>query len=233
MPGTPRGTPRAGERIRGSRRCIKRRLRTDLHGAAGRIEAILDEPALPARFAALVLHPHPLFGGTMHSHATYRLARAARTTGGVALRFNFRGVGLSDGAHGAGEGETDDARLALGWLGGRHPSLPVFSSGFSFGAWIAARAGCDEPRVGGLLLAGLASRSFAMGFLPGCGKPVAAVQAEADEYGDVEAVRRLMDGPRARRRLAVVPGTTHLFSEDLDALEREAAAAFGWLLEAA
>jgi alpha/beta superfamily hydrolase len=208
-------------------------VRTDLQGAAGRIEAILDEPAPPPRFAALVLHPHPLFGGTMHSHAAYRLARAARTRGGVALRFNFRGVGLSDGAHAGGDGETDDARLALGWLGGRHPALPLFSSGFSFGAWIAARAGCDAPRVRGLLLAGVASRTFAMGFLRDCEKPVAAVQAEADAYGEVEDVRRLLDGPPARRRLAVVPGATHLFAEDLDALEREAAAAYDWLLEAA
>jgi hypothetical protein len=207
-------------------------VRTDLQGAAGRVEAILDEPAAPARFAAVVLHPHPLFGGTMNSHAAYRLARAARRSGGVALRLNFRGVGRSEGAHAAGEGETDDARLALGWLGVRHPSLPLFSSGFSFGAWVAARAGCDEPRVGGLLLAGIASRRFAMEFLRRCEKPVAVVQAEEDEHGDVEAVRRLLDGP-ARRRLAVVPGATHLFAEDLDALEREAAEAFGWLLEAA
>lgn len=226
-------TPLVGERTPGSRRCIKGRVRTDLQGAAGRVEAILDEPAAPARFAALVLHPHPLFGGTMNSHAAYRLARAARSSGGVALRFNFRGVGRSEGAHAAGEGETDDARLALGWLGGRHPSLPLFSSGFSFGAWIAARAGCAEPRVRGLLLAGVASRRFAMEFLRQCEKPVAAVQAEADEYGDLEGVRRLLDGPATRRRLAVVPGATHLFAEDLDALEREAAEAFVWLLEAA
>ena len=195
------------------------------------MEAVLDEPEPPARFATVVLHPHPLFGGTMHSHATYRLARAARRAGGVALRFNFRGVGLSAGTHDRGEGESEDARIALDWLGGRHPELPVLSSGFSFGAWVAARVGCTEPRVAGLLLAGVASRTFALGFLGDCRKPVAGIQAEDDEFGDPESVRRLLDGPPDRRRLAVVPGATHLFAEDLDALEREAAAAYGWLLQ--
>lgn len=210
-------------------------MRVDLQGLAGRIEALLEEPPAPAapRFAALVLHPHPLFGGSMHSHAAYRLARAARGEGGVTLRLNFRGVGLSQGAHDAGPGETEDARLALGWLAERHPALPLFSCGFSFGSWIAALAGCAEPRVKGLLLAGVASRTFAMDFLRSCDKPVAAVQAAGDEFGGVAEVRRLMDGASARRRLAVVEGATHLFAEDLDALEREAAAAWAWLRGAA
>jgi alpha/beta superfamily hydrolase len=169
----------------------------------------------------------------MHTHAAYRLARAARGEGGATLRFNFRGVGLSGGVHDGGEGETGDARLALGWMGTRHPGLPLFASGFSFGSWIAARAGCPEPAVTGLLLAGVASRAFDMDALSACDKPVAAVQASRDELGGVEDVRAVMAGPAGRRRLAVVEGATHLFSEDLDALEREAAAAWAWLLESA
>jgi hypothetical protein len=207
-------------------------MQVDLRGGAGRIEALVEEPAggVAPRFAALVLHPHPLFGGSMHNHATYRIARAARGAGGATLRTNFRGVGLSAGHHDAGEGESEDARAAVGWLAGRYPALPLFASGFSFGAWIALRVGCADGRVRGILAAGVASRTFDLEFLPGCDRPVAAVQAADDEFGSVEKVRLLLAGPPHRRRLAVVERATHLFAEDLEGLEREAALSWAWLL---
>ena len=204
-------------------------VRLDLVGPAGRIEALYEEPPT-ARFATLVLHPHPLYGGTMHNHATYQIAKAARSVGGATLRVNFRGVGLSAGSHSGGSGEVEDARAALAWLRGRHPGLPLLASGMSFGAWAALRAGCASPEVAGVLAAGMAIRSLPLDFVRGCEKPVAAVQAEADEFGAPAEVRALLDDPARRRRLWVVDGATHLFLEDLPALHRAAAAGFAWLL---
>ena len=203
-------------------------MHVDLLGPAGRIEGILETPPSP-RFAALVLHPHPLFGGTMHNHATYQIAGAARQAGGATLRIQFRGVGLSEGTHSGGPGELADARAALLWLSGRLPGLPLFTGGMSFGCWIALQLGCAEPDVQGVLAAGLASRTLSLGFLPDCPKRVAAVQAARDEFGSLEEVTRLMAGPAGLRRLAVVPGATHLFLEDLRSLRREAEAAWNWL----
>ena len=203
-------------------------MHVDLPGPAGRIEGLLETPASP-RLAALVLHPHPLFGGTMHNHATYQIAKAALQAGGATLRIQFRGVGLSEGTHTGGPGELADARAALLWLSGRFPGLPLFTAGMSFGSWIALRLGCAEPDVEGILAVGLASRTLDVGFLPTCPKRVAAVQAARDEFGSVDEVAALMEGPAERRRLAIVEGATHLFLEDLPALRRECASAWEWL----
>jgi alpha/beta superfamily hydrolase len=203
-------------------------MHVDLLGPAGRIEGLLESPDSP-RFAALVLHPHPLFGGTMHNHATYQIAKGARLAGGASLRIQFRGVGLSEGTHGGGPGELADARAALLWLSGRFPGLPVLLGGMSFGSWIALQLACADPGVPGVLAAGLASRTLELGFLPECPGRVAAIQASADEFGPVEEVERLMAGPADRRRLVLLEGATHLFLEDLAALQREARAAWEWL----
>jgi alpha/beta superfamily hydrolase len=205
-------------------------VRLDLTGPAGRLEALLEEPAEP-RFAALVLHPHPLHGGTMHNHATYQIARAARTAGGTTLRFHFRGVGLSAGRHDFGPGELEDARAALAWLGPRYPGLPLLAAGMSFGAFIALQLAVSEEAVRGALGAGVASRAFEMGFVRDCPKRVAVVQGDQDEFGSVDEVRAMMEGPADRRHLAILPGVSHLFLEDLPGLQREAAAAWSWLAE--
>ena len=203
-------------------------MHVDLLGPAGRLEALLETPEAP-RFAALVLHPHPLFGGTMHSHAAYQIAKAALLAGGATLRIQFRGVGLSQGTHSGGPGELAVARAALLWLAGRFPGLPLLVGGMSFGSWIALQLGCADPEVQGVLAAGVASRTLSVGFLPECTRRVAAVQAADDEFGSVDEVRALMAGPPGLRRLTVVEGTTHLFLEDLGALRREARAAWEWL----
>jgi alpha/beta superfamily hydrolase len=217
-------------------------MQVDLVSTAGRLEALLEEPLHPgskgpeARFAAIVCHPHPLFGGTMHTHAAYRMARAVRARGGTALRFNFRGVGRSAGRYDGGDGEVDDARAALSFLASAKPGLPLLACGFSFGAWMALLAGRDDPRVRGILLAGLALRApdFAgfreSGRVREVEKPVAVVQAEGDELGSPEDVRAAMEGSRGPRRLATVKGATHLFTEDLPALQREVEAALDWLV---
>ncbi|GEJ56693.1 alpha/beta hydrolase [Anaeromyxobacter diazotrophicus] len=209
-------------------------MQVDLLGPAGRLEALYEAPAAP-RFAAVVCHPHPRHGGTLHNHATYRLARAVREQGGATLRFNFRGVGRSAGQYDQGRGEADDVRAALAWLAAEHPGLPRWAAGFSFGAWMALEAGCAVPAVPGVLCLGLALslREGVAERARGCAKPVAVVQAERDEFALPAEVERALEGAAAPRRLTVVEGATHLFTEALPALERAAGEAMAWLLEAA
>jgi alpha/beta superfamily hydrolase len=211
----------------------------DLQGPAGRLEAMFEPSSAggPAAFAALVCHPHPRFGGTMHNHATYRLAKAVRARGGDVLRFDYRGVGRSAGTFGGGDGEAEDAAAALAWLARERPGIPLLSCGFSFGAWMAILAGGAEPRVSGLLVAGLALRAPDLARFRDSGrardleKPLAIVQAERDEFGTPAEVEAALAGSRGPRRLVAVKGATHLFTEHLAPLQREAEAALGWLLE--
>jgi hypothetical protein len=206
----------------------------DLAGPAGRLDALVEGPD-DAPFAAVVCHPHPALGGTMHNHATYRLAKAIVARGGAALRFNTRGTGRSAGSYDAGRGEADDARAALAWLAAARPGVPLLSCGFSFGAWMALLAGGEDPRVKGLLLAGVALRAEGLedfrrtGRIRDVEKPVAIVQAAGDALGPPAEIEEAVRGSRGPRRLATVPGATHLFVEDLPGLQREAEAAVDWL----
>jgi hypothetical protein len=209
----------------------------DVEGPAGRLEALLEEVPAP-RFAALVCHPHPRHGGTLHNHATYRLARAVRAAGGASLRFNFRGVGRSAGAYDHGRGEADDAAAALALLAARWPALPRLACGFSFGAHAAVAAGLRDPGVAGLLLAGLVvvkrddvPRDLAA--LVATPRPAVVVQAEHDEFGAPEAVRAALAGSAGERLLLPVAGATHLFEGKLDELQAAAEGGARWLLLAA
>jgi alpha/beta superfamily hydrolase len=209
----------------------------DLEGPAGRLEALLeDAEASVPRFCAVVCHPHPRYGGTMHNHATYYIAKAARARGGTTLRFNYRGVGRSAGAWDAGRGEAEDAAAALAALAARFPELPRVAAGFSFGAWTAMLAGERDPGVRGFLLAGLAFRAPDLeplrdaSRLRALARPVAIVQAAGDAFASPDEVREAIAGSRGPRRLATIPDATHLFTEELDALQREAEAGFGWIL---
>src|SRR5271154_195403 len=115
-----------------------------LPGPAGRLEALLEEPEDTAPIeAALVCHPHPQHGGTLHNKVVYRIARGMRSTGAVVLRFNYRGVNLSEGVYDHGVGELEDARAALEFLRGRYPELTYSIAGFSFGSRIALKLGCE------------------------------------------------------------------------------------------
>jgi alpha/beta superfamily hydrolase len=171
----------------------------------------------------------------MHTHAAYRLARAVVARGGQALRFNFRGTGRSAGAYDAGRGEADDARAALAWLARTRPGTPLLACGFSFGAWMAVLAGTEDPHVSGLLLAGVALRAAGLedfresGRLRAPTKPLAIVQAELDPLGPPHEVEEALAGSEGPRRLSVVRGASHLFVEDLPALQREAEAALDWV----
>jgi uncharacterized protein len=207
----------------------------DLAGAAGRLEGLLEGPS-DARFAAAICHPHPALGGTMHTHAAYRIAKAIVARGGTALRFNFRGVGRSAGAYDAGRGEADDARAALDWLARERPGIPLLSCGFSFGAWMALLAGGDDARVRALLLVGVALRAEGLedfretGRLREVEKPIAIVQAEHDQFASPDEIDDALQCSRGPRRVSVLRGATHLCVEDLPGLQREVDAALAWLL---
>jgi alpha/beta superfamily hydrolase len=187
----------------------------------GHLEAVLKEPNSPLRGAAVVCHPHPLFGGTMHTKAVYRAAQALNDAGLAALRFNFRGVGASTGSHDDGIGERDDAKAALDWLAERYPGLPLLASGFSFGSLVALSVGARDERVVALLGLGLPitrDQRYDFGFLAGVGKPVLIVQGEHDEFGSGEQVARVLAPLGSHITLVRVPGADHYFTDRVEEL---------------
>ncbi|HEX3905708.1 MAG TPA: alpha/beta hydrolase [Polyangia bacterium] len=202
--------------------------RTVIPAAHGQLEAILREPEAP-RAAAVVCHPHPLAGGTLNNNVVYRLAKALVDGGVAALRFNFRGVGASTGRYGDGVGEEDDARAALDFLQARHPTLPLWIAGFSFGARVGLSVGAGDARVGKLLGVGLALKMFDYGFLNGCVKPKAIIQASDDEYGARDAIESAVGAMAEPKRLWIVDGATHLFPGQLDPFEAAAREAVDFL----
>jgi alpha/beta superfamily hydrolase len=115
----------------------------DLRGPAGRLEAVLKMPAGPVRAAAVVAHPHPLYGGTMHDKVVYATARRLEARGAAVLRFNFRGVGASMGRHDQGRGERQDVTAALAEVRRRLPGVPLLAAGYSFGCFVALAAAAD------------------------------------------------------------------------------------------
>src|SRR5262245_6477549 len=121
----------------------------DIQGPAGRLECLLDEPREPARIRAAVVfgHPHPEYGGTMHTKTVYQSAKAMSRIGCAVLRFNFRGAGRSAGAFADGVGEKEDFRSALDYMRERYSGVPMWAAGMSFGSWIALSVGADDPRV--------------------------------------------------------------------------------------
>jgi len=196
--------------------------------AHGQLEGILRAPS-SAVAAAVVCHPHPLGGGTMNNNVVYRAAKALVAGGVTALRFNFRGVGASTGSHANGVGEEEDVRAALDFLRAQAPGLPIWIAGFSFGARVGLTVGARSDDVVKLFGIGLALRMFDYGFLTGCDKPKAIVQASHDEYGgrdEIEAAVRAMSEPK---RLWIVEGATHLFPGHLDAFESAAEEAVAYL----
>ena len=197
----------------------------------GRLEAILKEPrGGAARAAALVLHPHPLHGGTMHNKVVFRTARGLEDAGAVTLRFNFRGVGHSTGEHtGARGGEQEDARAALDHLIEKYPGLPVFLAGFSFGARVGLEVGTHDARVKYLVGVGtpvsIPEREYDFSFLGECRKPLLLVHGERDEFGTVPDLRALAARlpAAARAEVKIIPGAGHFFDEQLEDLRRAVA----------
>jgi alpha/beta superfamily hydrolase len=192
----------------------------DFAGPAGRLEAILMRPEGGPAAAAVVCHAHPLQGGVMHFKVVFRAAKALQHEGVAALRFNFRGVGRSEGVHDHGRGEQDDARAALDQAERRFPGLPLVLGGFSFGSSMALRVGVADERVRALFALGFPASMVAdSSFLDGCRKPRLFVQGANDSFGGDEAIRALVLGLPEPRTLVVVPEADHFFTGHLDALQ--------------
>ena len=195
-----------------------------LAGPVGSLEALLEEPDDQApRLAAILCHPHPLYGGSMHNKVVYRIARGLRRAGCVVLRFNFRGVGRSEGGHGYMAGEIEDARAALGYLRARYPELPFALAGFSFGSRAIMQLGCElGPEPNGaefLLAAGFATRMGPVEFLAACAVPKIFIHSTHDEFGprpDFEPMYLKVAEPK---RLIWIEAADHFFAGALDELE--------------
>ena len=199
-----------------------------LDGPAGRLEAILWKPPDAARLAALICHPHPLFGGTMHNKVVYQAAKSLDALGVPVLRFNFRGAGLSAGAHDRGNGEQDDARAGLDFLAAEFPGIPLLVAGFSFGSWVGLRVGCADHRVRELIGLGTPVNSSDFSYLRRCDKPKLFVHGANDEHGDVGKLERLVESLPGENRLVVVAGAEHFFVGKLDQVD---AAIRAWVTE--
>lgn len=196
-----------------------------IDGPAGKLEAILDRPGEGALDGcAVICHPHPQHGGTMHNKVAHTLARAFVRSGFEALRFNFRGTERSDGHYDHGVGELDDALAALHWLSARHPDLPVWLAGFSFGAAIAVRAAVAE-HVDGLISVAPAISRFAsdMETQPRC--PWLIVQGDEDELVDIDETVEWFDSLEPGPELLIVNGGEHFFHGRLTEL-RDAVTTF-------
>jgi alpha/beta superfamily hydrolase len=190
-------------------------------GPAGRLESLLEEPEdrEPAE-ACLVCHPHPLFGGTMHNKVVYRIARALRRTGCVVLRFNFRGVNLSEGTHDDGRGEVEDARTALAFLRERYPDLPYSLAGFSFGSRVALRLGCTlaEPRPRRVIAVGFPTSGH-FDYLESCTVRKYLVHSTNDIYGPKPELEKAFENFAEPKNLQFIEACDHFFAGQLDALE--------------
>jgi uncharacterized protein len=197
----------------------------EIPGPSGRLEALLEEPGDSPRAAVVFAHPHPQHGGTMHTKAVFRGAKALARIGCAVLRFNFRGVGASDGEFDAGPGEMADFTTALDFMAERHPGAPLWAAGFSFGAWVALETGARDDRVAVLIgIAPPVSRpdhDFS-GVLES-EKPKFLVHGEADELIALQDVWAFYGRLKEPKELVVIDGAGHLFdgkvSEVGEALE--------------
>jgi hypothetical protein len=202
--------------------------------AHGQLEAILQAPpeGKAPRFAAVVCHPHPLYGGTMHNKVVYHTAKALVGQGGAVVRFNFRGVGASTGRYDEGQGEREDARAALDWLEGQFPSLPLWMAGFSFGAYVGVPVGCGDARVRAVLALGFPVRLMKVGPPPACQKPFAVIQGGRDEFGPLDELEATLAGWPSPVVLRVVDGADHFFTGRIDELRATVAEVVApWLPE--
>lgn len=191
-----------------------------LNGPAGKLEAVLWTPAhgAPPRFAAVVCHPHPLFGGTLHNKVVYQAAKALDSRGGAVLRFNFRGTGLSEGKHDGGVGELEDVRAAVEFLVERFPEVPLLVVGFSFGCWVGLQVGCEDARVKRVIGIGAPVNDSDFSYLEKCSKPKLFVHGSNDEFGDVRKLEEKVNGLPGEKKLVVVEGVDHFFTGKIEEL---------------
>ena len=191
-----------------------------LEGPAGRLEALLNAGVENAAHAALVCHPHPLFGGTLHNKVVFHTMKALNSFGFPVLRFNFRGTGLSQGEHDQGNGEVEDVHTALDWLDAEF-HLPLIFAGFSFGAAVGLRAACSDARVKALIGVGVPAipvaaatetpRTYTFDFLRDCDMPKLFVSGARDQFGPRAKLEALVASAAEPKKLVVIEGADHFF----------------------
>ena len=193
---------------------------TFFDGPAGRIEGLLKEGTGKVLRAAVVCHPHPLFGGTMHNKVVFRIARALNESGFAVLRFNFRGVGRSAGAHTGGSGEQEDLRAAMDFITNRYPEADLWLAGFSFGAMVMWPVGCVDERARALIAVGLPVSRYAFDASIVCDKPKLFVQGSLDEFGSPADLESFVGGLSEPKQLLIVEGADHFFEGHLSQLQK-------------
>jgi len=176
-------------------------------------------PQVTPRQVALVCHPHPLYGGTMHNKVVFRAAKAALLSGLPTLRFNFRGAGKSTGTFTGGDGEREDVRAALDYLAAHFPGLPVCLMGFSFGSWVGLAVGATDARVSTLVGLGIPAGSLDFDFLRDVRKPKLLLQGTRDEFGLVAQVSELYRSLAEPKQIHWVEGADHFFAGKLDEVQ--------------
>lgn len=203
-----------------------------IDGPAGRLEALLNAGSETATHAALVCHPHPLYGGTLHNKVVFHTMKALNSFGYPVLRFNFRGAGLSHGEHDNGIGEIDDVRACLDWLD-QEFHLPMILAGFSFGAAVGLQVGCSDSRVQAAIGLGIPvvpadERSYSFEFLSGCAKRKLFVSGARDSFSPRTRLQEVIDSVPDPKKLVFIEGADHFFAGRLREL-REAIEA--WVRE--
>jgi uncharacterized protein len=195
---------------------------TDLVGPAGSLEALLDEPANgdfadTPKAAVVFAHPHPQFGGTMHTKGVFQGAKGLARIGCAVLRFNFRGVGRSSGAFDQGSGEKEDFKAALDYMAARYPGAPLWAAGFSFGAWVALEVGATDDRVTALIgiappvATSVSGQNYTFENTLASTKPKFFVQGEADEVCSLEGMWTFYGRLEEPKELVVIDAANHLF----------------------
>ena len=187
---------------------------TDLRSPDGYLEALLNTGREDSSYLALVTHPHPPSGGTMHNKVVYHAMKAFTHFGVPVLRFNFRGTGLSEGVHDEGRKEVDDVRAAVDWLS--HEFMkPILFCGFSFGSNVGLRATCGDPRVAGLIGLGLpvraAGRDYTYEFLAACNQPKLFLSVDEDIFCPEVILDRILAAAPAPCERIIIPGADHFF----------------------
>jgi len=199
-----------------------------LPGPAGTLEALVDDPgaacttaspraegtgaaARPPTAAVVFGHPHPLHGGTMHTKVVFQAAKAFCRLGCAVLRFNFRGVGVSDGAFDEGIGEKDDFRAGVDFMARRYPGVPIWAAGMSFGSWVAMTVGADDDRVAALVGIAAPIPLYDFSAVGRSTKPKFFIHGERDELCPLRAVREFYGRAAEPKDLVVIDAANHLF----------------------
>jgi len=192
-----------------------------------KLEGLISVPERAAAGAAVVCHPHPMYGGSMHNNVVEAVLDALWKHGFATLRFNFRGVEGSEGEYDGGEGEADDARAAVKFLGEKAGAKSVTLAGYSFGASVAVRAGLDDPLVSRVIAVALPVGVMNIETAGSASKPVLLVSGDHDSYSPLEPLRSFEEQLGGNARLEVVAGADHFFGGYEPRLSEIVAAALG------